>query len=104
MPPTGAKGLNLAIADVRVLSRAIVRSYFKSGSTEGLDGYSAGGTAADMERAAFFLVDDVAAASFPERERRFDRRRQIAELEYLVCSSRAASTTLAENYAGLPID
>jgi p-hydroxybenzoate 3-monooxygenase len=101
VPPTGAKGLNLAVADVVVLSRAL-ESYFGTGSTGLLDAY--GATAARrVWRAQHFswwmtsmLHTDPAGSSF-------DLKRQLGELE-LVASSTAAATHLAEAYTGWPID
>ena len=62
VPPTGAKGLNLAISDVRVLSQAL-EAFYKSGRHDLLDQYSAKMPAAHLESAALFLVDDFHAAS-----------------------------------------
>ena len=101
VPPTGAKGMNLAFADVRMLSRAIAE-YYKSGKTEKLDGYSHAVLPRVWKGQRFSWWMTSLLHHFPN-ENAFDRRRQIAELEYLV-SSRAAATTLAENYSGLPID
>ncbi len=98
VPPTGAKGLNLAAADVRVLSEALVE-YYHSGSETLLGEYSSRALARVWKAARFSwwfttlmhkLSDDPLA-----------RRLQIAELEYL-CESEAACTAVAENYAGLP--
>ena len=100
VPPTGAKGLNLAVADVRVLARAIAQ-FYRSGRKDLLEKYSE--TCLDrvwkVQRFSWWMTsmlhrfhDDSA----------FDQRRQLAELEYLT-SSRAASQSLAENYVGLPM-
>lgn len=98
VPPTGAKGLNLAAADVRVLSEALVE-YYRSGSETLLDEYSARAVARVWKAARFSwwfttlmhkLSDDA-----------FARKLQLAELEYL-CESDAACRVVAENYAGLP--
>lgn len=99
VPPTGAKGLNLAASDVRNLSRAMA-AYYKSGARELLDGYS------DLslrriwkaQRFSWWMTSLLHVA--PDGNA-FDRRRQLAELDY-VTSSRAAMTSLAENYVGLP--
>jgi p-hydroxybenzoate 3-monooxygenase len=100
VPPTGAKGMNLALADVRMLSRAI-ESYYKSRKTDLLENYSA--TCLDRiwkaQRFSWWMTQIFHV--FPN-EVPFDRRRQLAELDY-IANSRAAATTLAENYAGLPI-
>jgi p-hydroxybenzoate 3-monooxygenase len=103
VPPTGAKGMNLAMADVRVLARALER-FYRSKQSDGLDRYSATclGRVWKGQRFSWWMTQmlhyhregDYAA---------FDMKRQLAELEY-VTSSHAASVSLAENYAGLPID
>jgi p-hydroxybenzoate 3-monooxygenase len=101
VPPTGAKGMNLAFADVRMLARGIVE-FYKSGKTAQLDGYSQAVLPRIWKGQRFSWWMTSILHHFPN-ENAFDRRRQVTELEYLV-SSRAAATTLAENYAGLPID
>ncbi|TYK43537.1 4-hydroxybenzoate 3-monooxygenase [Actinomadura decatromicini] len=100
VPPTGAKGLNLAVSDVIILARALAERY-ASGSETLLDGYSAA-CLRRVWRAEHFsywmttlLHTDPAASTF-------ERRLQRSHLEY-VASSAAAATSLAENYAGLPI-
>jgi p-hydroxybenzoate 3-monooxygenase len=97
VPPTGAKGMNLAISDVRVLAQALT-SFYKQGSGAGLDGYSE--TALKrVWRAEYFswwmtrMLHTFADAS------PFERRVQRAELENVV-ASRAMRTALAENYVG----
>jgi p-hydroxybenzoate 3-monooxygenase len=101
VPPTGAKGLNLAAADVRVLSRAIAE-YYRSGRKDLLEKYSA--TCLDrvwkVQRFSWWMTSML--HRFHD-DNAFDQRRQLAELEYLT-SSRAASQSLAENYVGLPMD
>jgi p-hydroxybenzoate 3-monooxygenase len=101
VPPTGAKGLNLAVADIRVLSRAL-GEYYASGKTELLDGYSATCLRRvwKVQRFSWWMTSML--HRFAD-ENEFDQRRQLAELDY-VTSSRAASVTLAENYVGLPMD
>jgi len=100
-PPTGAKGMNLAFADVVYLSRAIT-DFYRSGRTDALDRYSQ--TCLDRvwkaQRFSWFMTQLL--HRFPY-ETAFDRRRQCTEIEY-IAGSKAASTALAENYAGLPID
>jgi p-hydroxybenzoate 3-monooxygenase len=100
VPPTGAKGLNLAVADVRILSRAIAQFYF-SGGPELLDQYSA--TCLDrvwkVQRFSWWMTSILHRF---HHDNAFDQRRQLAELDYLT-SSRAASLSLAENYVGLPM-
>jgi p-hydroxybenzoate 3-monooxygenase len=101
VPPTGAKGLNLAVADVRVLSRAL-KEYYASGKTELLDSYSATCLRRvwKVQRFSWWMTSMLHRFS---DENAFDQRRQLAELDY-VTSSRAASVSLAENYVGLPMD
>jgi p-hydroxybenzoate 3-monooxygenase len=100
VPPTGAKGLNLAVADVRVLVAALAQ-FYREGRAELLDAYSA----ICLER--IWKVQRFSAwmTSMLHRfdgESEFDRRIQMAELAY-VTGSRAASESLAENYVGLPL-
>ncbi|PWC81508.1 4-hydroxybenzoate 3-monooxygenase [Azospirillum sp. TSH100] len=101
VPPTGAKGLNLAVADVLVLSRAMT-AYYKSGSTEGLDAYSATCLRRiwKAERFSWYMTTMLHRN---EHESPFEQRVHLAELDYLV-HSRAAMTALAENYVGLPME
>ena len=101
VPPTGAKGLNLAVADVRVLARAI-SEYYSSNRTDLLDSYSATclGRVWKVQRFSWWMTEMLHNTP---GETPFDRRRRLAELDY-VFSSKAAATTLAENYVGLPMD
>ncbi|MGP0071845.1 MAG: 4-hydroxybenzoate 3-monooxygenase [Bryobacteraceae bacterium] len=101
VPPTGAKGLNLAISDVRVLSQAL-ESFYKSGRGDLLDQYSAKCLRRiwKVQRFSWWMTSMLHL--FPGSDG-FDQRRQLAELDY-VTSSRAAMTSLAENYVGLPMD
>jgi p-hydroxybenzoate 3-monooxygenase len=101
VPPTGAKGMNLAFADVRALSRAVAE-FYKNGSTRLLDGYSDTCLKRIWKAQRFSWWMTRLLHLFPD-ENAFDRRRQLSELEYLT-SSEAAKTSLAENYAGLPIE
>ena len=101
VPPTGAKGLNLAMADVWRLSRAFVR-YYELGCQELLDCYSEG-CLRRVWRAQQFSWWMTSMLHRPDSGNPFDFRRQRAELEY-VTNSRAAMTSLAENYVGLPFD
>jgi p-hydroxybenzoate 3-monooxygenase len=101
VPPTGAKGMNLAFADVRVLSRALA-AFYKNGSTDQLDGYSDTCLRRIWKAQRFSWWMTRLMHLFPE-DNAFDRRRQIAELDY-VTSSEAAAKSLAENYVGLPIE
>ena len=101
VPPTGAKGLNLAMADVHRLGSAI-DYFYRTGGEAGLDEYSDRGVRRTWRAQRFswwmtsMLHRDAGATAF-------DHRRQLAELEYLV-SSTAAMTSLAENYVGTPFD
>jgi p-hydroxybenzoate 3-monooxygenase len=101
VPPTGAKGLNLAIADVRVLARAF-EDFYTSGSRAGLESYSETCLRRvwRVQRFSWWMTSMLHRF---EHENAFDQRRQLAELEYVV-SSHAASQSLAENYVGLPMD
>ena len=101
VPPTGAKGLNLAAADVAVLTRAIVR-FYQDGTTEGLDAYSATCLRRIWKVQRFSWWMTTLLHRFFDHTP-FERQMQIAELDY-VFSSRAASLALAENYVGLPLD
>ncbi|MEJ7668667.1 MAG: 4-hydroxybenzoate 3-monooxygenase [Casimicrobiaceae bacterium] len=101
VPPTGAKGLNLAVADVRVLAQAIVEHY-KTGSGEALRRYSATALRRVWKAQRFSWWMTSMLHQFPDNNP-YQRRVQLAELDY-VTSSRAAATTLAENYVGLPFE
>jgi p-hydroxybenzoate 3-monooxygenase len=100
VPPTGAKGLNLAVADVFVLSRALER-YYRGGSTEGLENYTATALRR-VWRAQHFSWWMTSMLHRLEGASEFDQRRQLAELE-MVTSSESGRRTIAENYAGLPL-
>jgi p-hydroxybenzoate 3-monooxygenase len=101
VPPTGAKGMNLAVADVRVLARAF-EVYYASGRTEALERYSQTCLRRIWKVQRFSWWMTAMLHRFAEHNP-FDERRQVAELDY-VTTSRAAATTLAENYVGLPFD
>jgi p-hydroxybenzoate 3-monooxygenase len=101
VPPTGAKGLNLAVADVRIMAKGFVE-YYKTGSTALLDRYSEICLRRVWKAQRFSWWMTSMLHRF-DTDNAFDQRRQIAELDY-VTSSRAAMTTLAENYVGLPWD
>ena len=101
VPPTGAKGLNLAAADVRFLSEAFI-AYYRSGHSELMDGYSARCLARVWKAQRFSWWMTALTHRFPEASA-FERRAQRAELSYLA-SSEAAQTVLAENYVGLAIE
>jgi p-hydroxybenzoate 3-monooxygenase len=100
VPPTGAKGLNLAASDVKYLSRAFI-DYFNDKSSTGIDSYSQVCLKRvwKAERFSWWLTTLMHRS--PDGGA-FAQKVQEAELDYLV-SSRAASTALAENYVGLPL-
>jgi p-hydroxybenzoate 3-monooxygenase len=101
VPPTGAKGLNLAMADVAVLARAIAE-FYRSGRRDRLDRYSETCLRRVWKVQRFSWWMTAMLHRF-EDDNPFDRRRQLAELDY-VTSSRAAMSSLAENYVGLPLE
>ena len=98
VPPTGAKGLNLAAADVRVLERAIAE-FYASGSETLLDEYSARALSRVWKATRFSWWFTTLMHKFSDDA--FAHKLQLAELEYLE-SSEAASKAVAENYVGLP--
>ena len=98
VPPTGAKGLNLAVNDVRLLAAAVA-DWHSTGSSAGLDDYSRTALrrvwrAQDFSAYMTQLLHDLGGGPF-------ERRLQLARLDYLA-RSEAAARSLAENYAGLP--
>jgi p-hydroxybenzoate 3-monooxygenase len=101
VPPTGAKGLNLAVTDVEVLAKALTE-FYASGSTAGLESYSQVCLRRvwKVQRFSWWMTSML--HKFPN-ETAFDHRRQLAELDYIT-SSRAGSQSLAENYVGLPLE
>jgi p-hydroxybenzoate 3-monooxygenase len=100
VPPTGAKGLNLAASDVRYLSRALVEYY--AGSSLGIDHYSARCLRRiwKAERFSWWMTNLL--HRFPDTNA-FDQKALEAELDYVV-HSHAGRTTIAENYVGLPFE
>jgi p-hydroxybenzoate 3-monooxygenase len=100
VPPTGAKGLNLAMSDVRLLSRALAARY-AGGSEAELDRYSALALARVWKAERFSWWFTGLTHRFPAMDG-FDRRMQLAELAYMR-GSRAAQTVMAENYVGLKL-
>ncbi len=100
VPPTGAKGLNLAVADVIFLAEALT-DFYLSGSACGIDHYSARAPARVWKAERFSWWFTSITHRFPEMDG-FGRKMQVAELSY-IRSSRAAQTMLAENYVGLPL-
>jgi p-hydroxybenzoate 3-monooxygenase len=101
VPPTGAKGLNLAMADVWRLSNALA-AFYDDGSERLLEDYSPRGLRRTW-RAQRFSWWMTSMLHRSDSANPFDHRRQLAELEYLV-SSEAAMTSLAENYVGVELD
>ena len=101
VPPTGAKGMNLALADVCVLSQAFAQ-YYKSKRETLLESYSATCLRRVWKAQRFSWWMTQMLHRFGTA-RDFDMRRQLAELDY-VTSSEAAARSLAENYTGLPMD
>jgi p-hydroxybenzoate 3-monooxygenase len=101
VPPTGAKGMNLAIADVRFLAAALV-AFYRSGATDALEAYSRRCLRRvwQVQRFSWWMTTMLHRHS---EDSPFDHRRQIAELDYLT-SSEAAMRSLAENYVGLPLE
>jgi p-hydroxybenzoate 3-monooxygenase len=97
VPPTGAKGLNLAVNDVRVLASALLE-YFKGGTEEGLKAYSATALRR-VWRAEHFSWWMTSMLHRFHDDTPFHHRLQLAELDYVV-SSKAKAITLAENYVG----
>jgi p-hydroxybenzoate 3-monooxygenase len=100
VPPTGAKGLNLAASDVAYLSEALIAWYEKK-EGKALEGYSAKALARvwKSERFSWYLTKLM--HRFPE-DGAFERRMQLAELDY-IASSEAMQKAIAENYVGLPL-
>jgi p-hydroxybenzoate 3-monooxygenase len=101
VPPTGAKGLNLAVADVQVLTRGLAE-FYKSGKRDGLERYSATCLRRvwKVQRFSWWMTSML---HLFDTDNAFDQKRQLAELDY-VTGSRAALQSLAENYVGLPMD
>ncbi|EPX85291.1 4-hydroxybenzoate 3-monooxygenase [Salipiger mucosus] len=100
VPPTGAKGLNLAVADVRLLARALTEHY--AGNDAYLESYSETVLARVWKVERFSWQLSTLMHQFPENSP-FEARMQRAEFDY-VASSEAASRSIAENYVGLPLD
>lgn len=101
VPATGAKGLNLAVVDVRILSQAF-KEFYNSGKTRLLEHYSETCLRRVWKAQRFSWWMTTTLHRF-DTHSPFDRRRQLADLDYLI-GSRAAMTSLAENYVGLPWD
>ncbi len=101
VPPTGAKGLNLAIADVRLLHRALDQ-WYGSGNAAGLEQYSQKVLDRVWKVERFSWSLSMLMHQFPDHSP-FERRMQRADFDY-VRSSQAASRSIAENYVGLPLE
>jgi p-hydroxybenzoate 3-monooxygenase len=99
VPPTGAKGMNLAIADVKVLADAL-EAWYASGRRDLLDAYSATCLRRVWRAEHFSWWMTSMLHRFPDDDGGFQHRLQLSQLRY-VTSSHAAATTLAENYVGL---
>ncbi len=101
VPPTGAKGMNLAMADVRVLARAF-ESFYRSRNSEPLANYSKTCLRRVWkgQRFSWWMTQMLHRFNL---ENDFDMKRQIAEIDY-VTTSEVAAKSLAENYAGLPME
>ncbi len=100
VPPTGAKGLNLAVSDVRYLAEAMTAS-LQRGSDDGIDGYSARALDRVWKAVRFSWWMTMLLHRFPDDAGTIRPHLQRAELDYLVGSA-AAQASLAENYVGLP--
>ncbi|WP_277983286.1 4-hydroxybenzoate 3-monooxygenase [Sphingomonas faeni] len=100
VPPTGAKGMNLAVSDVTMLGEALAQHY-QAGNDAGIDGYSRRALARVWKAERFSWWFTSVTHRFPTMDG-FDRRIQMAELEY-IRGSEAAQRALAENYVGLPL-
>ena len=101
VPPTGAKGLNLAVSDVYYLARAI-GAYYKDGNENLIDGYSATALRRVWASVRISWYLTMLLHRFPEASD-FDQRAQEYELEYL-SRSPSAQAALAQEYAGLPLE
>jgi p-hydroxybenzoate 3-monooxygenase len=100
VPPTGAKGMNLAVSDVRILAEAFAELY-KDGSNAGIDHYSSRALSRIWKAVRFSWWFTSLTHRYPDMDD-FDRRIQEAELDY-VRGSIAAQRMFAENYVGLPV-
>lgn len=100
VPPTGAKGLNLAASDVHYACDALVR-FFRAADSDAIGGYSAKALARVWQCERFSWQLTKLMHRFPE-DGPFERAMQVAELDY-IAASRAAQLVIAENYVGLPV-
>jgi p-hydroxybenzoate 3-monooxygenase len=101
VPPTGAKGLNLAAADVRVLARALT-AFLRRGEDNLFERYSDTCLRRVWKTIRYSTYMTTLLHRFPDHSA-FERRIQLAELDY-IAGSRAAQTVVAENYVGLPME
>ncbi|SDX85623.1 4-hydroxybenzoate 3-monooxygenase [Citreimonas salinaria] len=101
VPPAGAKGLNLAVADVRLLARALT-AHYRDGNDSHLDTYSEAALRRVWKVERFSWQLSTLMHQFPENSP-FEKRMQRAEFDYLA-GSEAASRSIAENYVGLPLE
>jgi len=100
VPPTGAKGLNLAASDIAYLAPALIE-FFKNGDRSGIEAYETKALARVWKSSRFAWYLTSLMHSFPD-DGEFGRKMQIAELDY-IANSKAAQMTIAENYIGLPL-
>jgi len=100
VPPTGAKGLNLAASDVHYAAEALT-AFFRRNDADAIAGYSPKALARVWKAERFSWSLTRLMHRFPE-DGPFERAMQVAELDY-IASSRAAQTSIAENYVGLPV-
>jgi p-hydroxybenzoate 3-monooxygenase len=100
VPPTGAKGLNLAASDVHYAAAALT-AFFANADNDAIAGYSARALARVWKSERFSWSLTKLMHRFPE-DGPFERAMQVAELDY-IAGSRAAQTSIAENYVGLPV-
>lgn len=100
VPPTGAKGLNLAASDVHYAADALTR-FFRHASNDAISGYSDRALARVWKSERFSWSLTKLMHRFPE-DGDFERAMQVSELDY-IAGSRAAQTSIAENYVGLPV-
>jgi p-hydroxybenzoate 3-monooxygenase len=101
VPPTGAKGLNLAVADVRVLAQGLAR-FYAAGDASGLDGYTARCLRRVWRVQEFSSAMTTLLHRLPDTDP-FEERLLQARLDWLI-RSEAAARSLAENYVGLPFE
>ena len=100
VPPTGAKGLNLAASDIAYLAPALI-SFFKDGNKTSIESYETKALARVWKSSRFAWYLTTLMHNFPE-DGEFRRKMQIAELDY-IANSKSAQMSIAENYIGLPL-